>query len=68
MSTATTLLAEYEAAISAVLTAQSYSIGTRSVTKADLRWLEQGRDKYKKEVARENRSGIKITGITTVDN
>ncbi len=68
MSVASTLLTEYENAISAVLAAQSYSIGNRSVTKVDLRWLEQGRDKYKKEVATESRGGIKVGGFTCVDN
>ena len=67
MSTATTLLAEYEAAISAALNAQAYSIGDRNVTKADLRWLEAGRDKYKKEVAQETRGGLKVGAFTTVD-
>ncbi len=67
MSVATTLLAEYEAAISAVLSAQSYSIGNRNVTKADLRWLEAGRDKYTKEVASETRGGLKVGAFTCVD-
>jgi hypothetical protein len=68
MSTATELLAEYDKAIMAVLKAQSYTIGNRSVTKADLRWLEDGRTKYKKEVADEARGGIPVQGITCVDN
>ena len=68
MSVATLLLAEYEAAISAVLQAQSYTIGGRSVTKADLKTLEEGRSKYKAEVANANRGGIPITGFTCVDN
>ncbi len=68
MSVASTLLAEYEAAISAVLSsAQSYTIGGRAVTRANLAELEKGRDKYKKEVARESRSGVKITGFSCVD-
>jgi hypothetical protein len=67
MSVATTLLAEYEAAISAVLNAQSYTINNRSVTKADLKDLEAGRDKYKKEVAQENRGGFGVGAFTTVD-
>jgi hypothetical protein len=68
MSVATELLAEYEKAILAVLSAQSYTINNRSVTKADLRDLEKGRDKYKKEVARENRGGIRVGAFTCVDN
>ncbi len=67
MSVATTLLAAYEAAITAVLSAQSYTINNRSVTKADLADLEKGRDKYKKEVARETRGGMRVGAITCVD-
>lgn len=69
MSTATTLLALYEAAITAVLSAQSYTINNRSVTLADLSDLEKGRDKYKAEVTKEARGGGMRTGaFTTVDN
>lgn len=68
MSTASTLLASYEAAIIAVLSAQSYTINNRSVTLADLKDLETGRDKYKKEVAQESRGGMKAGAFTTVDN
>ncbi len=67
MSVASDLLTEYEAAISSVLKAQSYTIGNRSVTKADLRWLEQGRDKYKQEVSQEARGGMKVGAFTCVD-
>jgi len=65
---ATTLLAEYEAAISKVLLGQSYSIGGRSVTRADLDSLEKGRDKYKREVARETNGGIQVNGMTPMDD
>ena len=67
MSVASTLLTEYEAAISAVLSAQAYSISGRSVTKADLGMLEKGRDKYKKEVAQEARGGMRVGAFTCVD-
>ncbi len=67
MSVASVLLAEYEAAISAVLSAQAYSIGGRSVTKANLGELEAGRDKYKSEVAKESRGGIRVGAFTTID-
>jgi hypothetical protein len=67
MSIASTLLAEYEAAISAVLSAQSYTFKDRSVTKADLGMLESGRDKYKKEVANESRGGFGVGAFTCVD-
>jgi hypothetical protein len=69
MSAASLLLAEYEAAISAVLsTAQSYSMGGRQVTRANLAELEAGRDKYKKEVAQELIGGFGGGAFTTVDN
>ena len=61
--TATLLLEQYEKAILAVLQAQSYAILNRQVTKADLRWLEQGRDKYKREVAQAARGGMKVGAI-----
>lgn len=67
MSVASQLLAEYEAAISKVLLGQSYSIGGRSLTRANLAELEAGRDKYKREVARENNGGIQVNGIVPVD-
>lgn len=68
MSTASVLLTAYEAAITAVLSAQSYTINNRSVTMADLSDLEKGRDKYKKEVARETGGGMKAGAFTCVDN
>ncbi len=68
MSTATTLLGLYEDAITAVLSAQSYTINNRSVTLADLADLEKGRDKYKKEVDREARGGgMRAGAFTCVD-
>lgn len=67
MSVASTLLAEYEAAISKVLKGQAYSIAGRSVTRANLAELEDGRDKYKREVARETNGGIQVSGITPMD-
>ncbi len=68
MSVASTLLAEYETAISAVLKGQSYSIGGRSMTRANLAELEIGRDKYKREVARETSGGMPVTGMTPMDD
>ncbi len=67
MSVATTLLAAYEAAITAVLSAQAYTINNRSVTMADLADLEKGRDKYKREVAQEARGGMRVGAITAVE-
>ena len=68
MSVASTLLTEYEAAISKVLTGQAYSIAGRSVTRANLAELERGRDKYKREVAREASGGMPVTGMTAMDD
>jgi hypothetical protein len=67
MSVASTLLTEYESAIMAVLSAQSYTFKDKTVTKADLGMLEKGRDKYKKEVANEARGGFRVGAFTTVD-
>jgi hypothetical protein len=68
MTVASTLLAEYETAISKVLTGQAYSIAGRSVTRANLAELERGRDKYKREVARETTGGMPATGMTPMDD
>lgn len=53
---ASSLLAQVEAAISALLTggASSYSIGSRSVTKLDLGQLFEERRMLQAEVARSN--------------
>ena len=67
MSVASDLLAAYEAAITAVLSAQSYTFKDRSVTKADLGMLEKGRDKYSAEVARESSGGFTVGAFTCVD-
>ncbi len=67
MSVATTLLTAYETAITAVLLSQSYTLNGRSVTMADLSDLEKGRDKYKREVARETRGGMRAGAFTCVD-
>ncbi len=67
MSVATVLLTAYETAITAVLSAQSYTINGRSVTMADLGDLEKGRDKYKREVAQESRGGMRTGAFTCVD-
>ncbi len=67
MSVASTLLTEYETAISKVLQGQSYSIAGRSLTRANLADLEKGRDKYKREVEQETRGGIRVRGVTPAD-
>jgi hypothetical protein len=56
---AVNLLAQIEAAIEALLTggAQSYSIGSRSVTKLDLAKLFEERRMLQTEVERSNGSG-----------
>lgn len=59
MATAATLLAAIDSAIEALLNggAQSYTIGSRSVTKLDLPALMQERRKLLIEVERETGSG-----------
>jgi hypothetical protein len=57
---AANLLMQIEAAIEALLTggAQSYSIGTRSVTKLDLKSLFEERRMLQTEVQRSSGSGV----------
>jgi hypothetical protein len=59
MATATSLLAQIEAAIEALLTggASSYSIGSRSVTSLDLPTLFEQRRMLQIEADRESGSG-----------
>lgn len=59
MATAASLLAQIDAAIEALLTggAQSYSIGTRSVSKLDLKSLFEERRLLQNQVVRESGSG-----------
>ncbi len=59
MATSASLLAQIEAAIEALLTggASSYSIGSRSVTKLDLKTLFEERRMLQMQVQRESGSG-----------
>ena len=68
MSQTATLLAQVEAAISALLTggASSYSIGNRSVTKLDLGELFKQRDMLSRQVAREGGSAIRLGRMSRV--
>lgn len=68
MSQTATLLAQVEAAISALLTggASSYSIGNRSVTKLDLGELFKQRDMLSRQVARESGSAIRLGRMSRV--
>ena len=45
------LLRQYIAAEQAVLRGQSYAIKDRSLTRADLRWIQSGRKKLEEEIA-----------------
>lgn len=60
MATATSLLAQIDGAIEALLTggASSYSIGSRSVTSLDLPTLFEQRRLLQAEVDRESSGGI----------
>lgn len=64
---ASTLLTEVETALSAVLKGQSYSIGGRTLTRADLNDLKDWRLELQQEVARESGGGIQVNGITPID-
>lgn len=67
IKTYTEQLEECQTAISAVMTGQSYSMPSgRSLTRADLGTL-QDRERYLRDmVARENRGGIRVRGVTPV--
>jgi len=52
LATATSLLAEYEAALFAVLKSQSYTILGRTLVRADIVEIEKGIDKWNREVCR----------------
>lgn len=54
MSTNATLLAKYLAAEEAILDGQSYSHNGRSLTLADLRWVQAERRRLQKVVDTEN--------------
>lgn len=65
MATAASLLALIDSAIEALLTGgvESYSIGSRSVTKLDLADLFAQRNLLQSQVERENSSGIRLAKI-----
>ena len=62
MATSSDLLAQVEAAISALLVggASSYSLGTRSVTKLDLSTLFEQRNMLQMQVQRESGSAFSL--------
>jgi hypothetical protein len=68
MSQTATLLAQVEAAISALLTggASSYSIGNRSVSKLDLAALMDQRNKLTRQLERESGNGITLGKMSRV--
>lgn len=64
-------LEEVQAAITAVMAGQSYSIATSdgssiTVTKANLDTLQKREVFLRKQVDRENRGGIRVRGATPV--
>lgn len=55
------LLALYDAALEAILIrGQSYTIGDRTLTRADVRWITAERDKVRRRVNRKARGGIRM--------
>lgn len=64
-----TLLNEYLAAEKAVLRGQAYTIKDRSLTRADLRWIQQERKNLETEIAGMANSGsIKVRRVLFRDN
>jgi hypothetical protein len=63
MSAASDLLAAYQAAELAILQRQSYTIGDRTLTFADLRSVQSMREKLERRVAAEANSGYTRFGV-----
>lgn len=59
IKTATQQLEEVQAAITAVLSGQSYSIAGRSLTRADLSALNEREEQLLRRVSRERNGGIR---------
>lgn len=57
-------LAEYLTAEERVLAGQSYSIGQRSLTRADLGEIQNGISIWDARVQRLNRGGIRVAAVT----
>lgn len=66
LTTAEAKLTEYLDAETAVLSGQSYSIGGRSLTRANLREIREGILYWNSMVQRLDRGGIKVRGATIV--
>jgi len=65
--TYTEQLEQIDTAITAILTgAQSYSIGSRSKTNADLKTLLEERKRLEVLAQRETDGGIRVRGVTPV--
>lgn len=62
MSTASDLLAKYLEAEEAILSGQSYTIGDRVVTRADLEKVKTEREKLERRVASEDRVSSGLYG------
>jgi hypothetical protein len=57
-------LALYIAAEAAVLSGQSYSIGDRQLTRADLEKIQAGIKIWNGRVVQLSRNGVRVSGIT----
>lgn len=62
MSTATDMLAAYLAAEVAVLKGQSYRLGDRQLTRADLAEIQRGRQEWQRAVAAEQNTAAGFRG------
>lgn len=58
--TAAEMLALYEDAIAKVLAGQSYSMGGRTLTRANLGELQEGQQYWARRAARASNGGVKI--------
>jgi hypothetical protein len=66
LSDAEAQLAKYIAAETAVLNNQSYTIGGRALTRANLKDIQVGIERWDARVKRLSNSGIKVRGATPI--
>jgi len=67
LAQATAQLTSYLAAETAVLSGQSYSLAGRSLSRADLRTIQQGIDTWNRRVNRLTRGGIRVRTIEVAE-
>lgn len=67
LSQAQETLALYRTAEQKILRGQSYTIGDRNLTRADLRWVQSGIKQYQGIVQKLTSGGIRVTRAVPMD-